>query len=89
MVDITDLPQVNSLMQNYINYRQALDVLDDDGSIASFSLTGRRGFATVSAADIDYPQQMIDAIRDQVRRRVENLERDLADLGVELNGARR
>ena len=89
MVDTSNLPQVNSLMQRYINYRQALDVIDHDGRIASFALTGPGGLVQVAAHDIEYPQQMLDAIRNQVRRRLDDLEDDLAKLGVELNGVRR
>lgn len=89
MVDTNNLPQINSLMTRYTNYRQALDVIDDGGAIVSFSLSGSRGFATVGANDINYPGAMIDAIRDQVRRRLDDLERELDALGVVLNGARR
>lgn len=82
MVDVNNLPQVNSIMQRYANYRQALDVIDRGGAIASFSLTGAGGFATVSSEGITYPPAMLQTIRDQVQARAHDLQGELAALGV-------
>lgn len=82
MVDVANLPQVNSLMQRYTNYRNALDIIDNGGAIASFAVSGTRGFENVSAQDITTPPQMLPAIRDQVQARVDDLTAQLAALGV-------
>lgn len=84
MVDTNNLPQINSIMQRYANYRQALDVIDRGGSIASFSLSGAGGFATVSSEGITYPPAMLQTIRDQVQARADDLTSQLAALGVSI-----
>lgn len=84
MVDTANLPQINSLMQSYTNYRQALDIIDNGGTIASFAVSGTRGFQNISAQDIVTPPQMLSAIRDQVQARVDDLTQQLAALGVTL-----
>lgn len=89
MVETLSLPQVSTLMQSYTNYRQALDIIDDGGRISSFVLAGPIGSATVLSDDIEYPRQMLEAIRDQIAARLDDLEKDLSDLGVEFPRTRR
>lgn len=84
MVDTNNLPQINSIMQRYTTYRQALAVIDSGGSIASFSLSGAGGFAQVSSEGIIYPPAMLQTIRDQVQARVDDLTSQLAMLGVSI-----
>lgn len=84
MVDIKNLPQINSLMARYTTYRQALDIIDNSGIIASFVVSGSRGVQQISAEDIVTPPTMLTAIRDQVQARVNDLQSQLAALGVTL-----
>lgn len=84
MVDVSNLPQVNSLMQSYTNYRQALAVIDGNGTIASFAVSGAAGFANVPAEGIATPPAMLQTIRDQVQGKVFDLQSQLAALGVTL-----
>lgn len=91
MVDIADISRVNSLMQRYGNYLQALSAIRDNGRIAAFVVVNGDGAsgAQISTEGIDYPAQMIDAIRTQLEYRLTDIVRDLEGLGVQINGGYR
>lgn len=85
MIDVKNIPQINSLMQRYTNYRQALDVIDGGGAIAAFTLSGPTGVSEVISEGITYPPTMLQSIRDQVQARIDDLTQQLAALGVTLS----
>lgn len=90
----TDLPQATSLYQRAVEIEEALGVIDRAGTITAVTITPKEatgegvGERIVSTIGLQYPPQMIEAIRTQLEERLAAINHELADLGVSEGVAR-
>ena len=92
MVSQSDLAKVNRLNEEYQNITRAIENLDGGGRIVTMVISAPQpengnGFpmgqaAVVPTQYINYPDQMIDAIKHAVDARMHEIRDELASLGV-------
>lgn len=89
MVERTDLLRATGLYQQSQEIKRSLDVMDRKGTITAVTITVPSpedvrdpDAATVSTIGLQYPPQMIEAIRTQLEARLHAIDDELASLGV-------
>lgn len=90
MVALVDVSKVNTLYTELRQIEQALTVFGSGGGIVAMTVgkaVQEPGVAptlpvSVSTVGIDYPAQMVDAIRDALTARVAAINGELQELGV-------
>lgn len=88
MVDQANLVRANELIAKRLGYRQALQIFAEGGAIRAFVVQTPDDpdkpahQAWVEAAGIEYPPQMATAIKSQIEKRLAEIDKELADLGV-------
>lgn len=96
MVNREDIGRISELYQQAANYKAALEVLELGPRIVAFVVEGEivthndyddtdtttTRMATINAEGIQYPPQMIQAIKAQVEKRLGEIGNELQQLGV-------
>ena len=90
MVDFAHLSDATALMNEITNIGTALDNFDAGGRIIAMTISGPQTGDTpnpttsiaIPTAFIDYPPQMVDAIRAALDARRDEITQQLSDLGV-------
>lgn len=92
MVDISDLQKAMMLSSEKQTIAMALEQLDRDGIILSMSIGPKpapgqpsfpgMGGIQVDTSRMDYPAQMVEAIKGNLHQRQDEIEQELQGLGV-------
>ena len=85
MVALNDMRQITELYQEFRTIDQAIGNLDTGGRIIQMSISSGplgRMPVSVSTMDIEYPPQMVEAIKTVLRARQSAIRDELATLGV-------
>jgi antitoxin component HigA of HigAB toxin-antitoxin module len=89
MVEQSDLGTINRLNDEYQSIDQMIFLLDHGGRISFFQAESDDAEATNGIANagvrsdyIEYPPQMVTAIKTALQQRQREIARDLADMGV-------
>lgn len=78
MVSIADVQNISLLYAERRRLNEAISEFDRGEKISSLNV----GRAMVDTRGMDYPQQMVDAIKASVQQRITAVEDELKSLGV-------
>lgn len=91
-MNFNDIQKVNALLQEKTSINRALDLLKGEGRInamiiglpqsTDISLPSLMAGVTVPTAYIEYPSQMVDAIKSAFQDRQQKIVDELEDLGI-------
>lgn len=90
MVDRADLNRITMLYQQRRSIQLALGNLAGGGRIVQIAIDPppsagppeMHGPVSISTSSMEYPQQMVEAIRSELQKRLDEIDRELGDLGV-------
>jgi hypothetical protein len=88
MTDYSDIEQVNRLVAEQADIQRALDMLDDEGTIASVVVSPTEASSNtmmtsaVSVAMTDAPQSMLSGVKAGLTQRYNEINQELRVLGV-------
>lgn len=83
MVDRDDIPRISALNTEKAMLERALGNLNTpDGRIDSMEIGGPMSAAFINTIGWQYPPQMVEAIKENLNRRLAEIAKELADLGV-------
>jgi len=87
MSDYANVPEINSLYQEQANILQAVDILDDTGTIMTFRVAPtdqsvNPNALSITIATVSPSQQLLDACRTQMVTRYNDINIQLQSLGI-------
>lgn len=84
-MDQADISKVAILHTERTTLQAALDNLVRGGQITQMAIAdpdGHRPVAIVSTVGMQYPQAMVDAIRGELQRRINEINRQFSEMGI-------